>query len=233
MSPAAPESARVAALGQWSAKAARLIDARIGDARAHAWNAITQRVVTAPDGRKTWRQAVLTKGYRAALARLKELEEELGGPTAMSLRGLIRDARAAFYKQSFDLWSIPDELLAPNPRPTKKGEQAARGLVIHGYNLVGVSYAFRNDAGGGQHLQVKGEITQVIDTAASGLQAAVTLAGRREMTDRQSNAILDGWEVQKAHAIRQRVDGLLSDSEVAIYNLVGREMIDPKFYAED
>lgn len=214
MTTAAPESVRVAAVRQWTAKAARLIDARIGDARAHAWNAVTQAVVTAPDGRKTWRQAVLTKGYQAAVRRLEELENELVGPTAASLSGLVKDARAAFYRQSFDLWAIPPELLAPDPRPTKAGERAARGFVIHGYDP-------------------KSEVAPVIDAAESGLRASVTLAGGRQTTDRQARAILDGWEAQKANAIRRRVDGLLSDSEVAIYNLVGREMIDPKFHAED
>jgi len=201
-------------VGQWSVKAARLIDARIGDARAHAWNAITQRVATAPDGRKTWRQAALTRSYQAAVKRLDELADELAGPHKLSLSGLVRDARAAFYRDSFNHWAIPAELLAPDPRPTKAGERAARGLVIHGFNL-------------------RDEVADVIDAAARGLQAAVTVAGGRNTTDDQARAILDGWDSQKAHAIKQRVDGLLTDSYVAIYNLVGREMVDPKFYAED
>lgn len=212
--PADPDSVRVAAVRQWSVKAARLIDARIGDARAHAWNAITQRVVTAPDGRKTWRAAVLTRSYNAALSRLDELADDLAGPAKTSLDGLLRDARAAFYRGSFEQWTIPPELLAVDPRPTKTGERMARGLVLHGYDL-------------------RTEVADAIQTATTGLQAAVTVAGGRDATDAQSRAVLDGWESQKAHAIKQRVDGLLSDSYVAIYNLVGREMIDPKYYAED
>lgn len=209
-----PDSVRVAAVRQWSAKAARLIDARIGDARAHAWNAITQRVVTAPDGRKTWRAAVLTRSYQAAVRRLDELTDDLAGPTRMSLDGLLRDARAAFYRDSFGRWAIPPELLAPDPRPDATGERLARGLVIHGYDL-------------------RTEVADAIRIATTGLQAAVTVAGGRTITDDQARATLDGWESQKVHAIKQRVDDLLSDSYVAIYNLVGREMVDPKFYAEE
>jgi hypothetical protein len=209
-----PDSARVAAVRQWSVKAATLIDARIGDARAHAWNAITQRVVTAPDGRKTWQQAVLTRSYKAAVTRLDEIADDLAGPSKYSLDGLLRDARAAFYRDAFGRWNFEPQYLAPNPVPTKSGERVARGLVIHGYDL-------------------RSEVLDATQTASNGLQAAVTMAGRRDMTDDQARAVLDGWESQKAHAIRQRVDGLLNDSYVAILNLVGREMIDPKFHAED
>lgn len=209
-----PDSARVAAVRQWSAKAAALIDARIGDARAHAWNAITQRVVSAPDGRKTWRLAQQTKGYQAAVKRLAELADVLAGSTGLSLDGLIRDARAQFYRRSFDLWAIPPELLARDPRPTKAGERAARGLVIHGYDL-------------------RSEVLDVTDSATRGLSSTVAVGGSRDATDKQAADLLDGWESRSAHAIRQRVAGLLSDSEVAIYNLVGREMVDPKFHAEE
>lgn len=209
-----PDALRFAAYRQWSAKAATLIDARVGDARAHAWNAVTQRVVTAADGRRTWRQAVLTKGYQAAVRRLEELEDELVGPTVASLSGLVRDARAAFYRASFGWWSIPPELLAPDPRPTTHGERAARGLVLHGFDP-------------------RSDLDAVFTSAVSGLRAAVTVAGARNATDAQARAVLDGWEARKAHAIRQRVDGLLSDSSVAILYLVGHEMIDPKFHAED
>jgi hypothetical protein len=214
-----PDSVRVAAVRQWSVSAARLIDARIGDARAHAWNAITQRVVTAPDGRKTWRQAVMTRGYKAAESRLEELTESLVGRDAASLKGLVRDARAKFYHDAYDAWRpIAEtnwpELMKLAARSTKAGEDVARGLVI------------------GPHI-LWDEVDSVVQAAIRGLRVAVTTAGQTDMSDRLTNAVLDGWELQKANAIKRRVQDVLNDSYVGIYWLVGHEMIDPKYHAED
>ena len=209
------EAIRATSVRPWALKAGSVVDARMADARAHAWNALTHRVASARDDRHGRRAAMATRGHRAAVDRLDEITDTLAGPTAASRLGVIRDARAAFYRDSFPLWepNIPEVLKAPDPRPNKSGERQARGLVVHGYDL-------------------RSEVADVVNGAKRAMAAAVTLAGRASVDDRQASDILDGWESQRREAIRRRVNMLIADSEVAIYNLVGRSMIDSRFHAE-
>lgn len=210
------EAVRVASVRAWSARCDKRIADRLADARAHAWNALTQRVVSAGDGRATWRAATLTRGWKAALARLDELADALAGPGKASLAGLIRDARAGFYRDSFDLLagSVPPEIAAANQSPTKAGEAEARGLVIHGLDL-------------------RTEIEAFVAETTRALQAVVTAAGGRDESDAAARIALAGWEGRSRDRLSKRVAAVLSDSEVAIFNLVGRSMIDPKYHAED
>ena len=196
---------RVADVRHWSARGDMLITARLGDAKAHAWNALTRGVVNMPDGRPTRRAAMSTRGYAAAVARLYELKG--------ALVDMIKEARGSFYKDSFTRWPhLPDVLRAADVGATKRGASVARNMLIHGSD-------------------VRQEIAEVIMSAQRGMGAAVTMAGSDGVSDNVASSMLDAWEKTRHDAIKHRVDLTLSDSEVAIYNLVGRELVDEQFHA--
>jgi hypothetical protein len=199
----------------WIERADRLIGSRVEDARSHAWLALTDRVVGAKDGRRTIQTAKSTRSMRAAESRLAELLEALAGPSLDSRGGLIRDARASFYRSAFELWAgrIPDAILDRRAKPTKAGEREARAVLIHGREL-------------------RPDVDAVIDAARRGLAAAVALAGTRGATDGQSRDALDAWAERHTQAIRRTVRTLLSDSDVAIYWGVGRSLVRPEFREE-
>lgn len=211
-----PETIRVASVERWALRADRLIADRLADARTHAWNALTQRVVDAADGRATVRAVRSTRGYQAGIARIVEIQAALAGPSRVSLDGLIRDARAWFYRESFALLepTIDPELRPAKWGPTKAGESRARGLALFGTDPW--------DA-------LDGSVT----AAARGFSVACVSAGARNETDAASRARLEEWEGRSRRALQSQVRALLSDSEVACFNLAGREMVDPKFYAEE
>lgn len=210
-----PETLRRDSIVRWHAKALRVIADRLADARGHAWNALTERVAKAGDGRSTWRAARTSRGYQAATARMDELARALRGKTPLSLDGLIRDARAAFYREAFPLLepTIPAEVRKPKWGPTKAGEDAARGMVIHGVDLAS-------------------EVDATIAAAKAQLKAAINLAGRRDELDRAAAGRLDRWEEASLRAIRAKAMATLSDSEAAAFNLAAADMIDPKFWPE-
>ena len=200
----------------WIDKADRLIGARVADARSHAWHALTDRVVRATDGRGTLSAVKRTRSLPAAENRMVELLDALVGPAGNSLSGLIRDARAEFYRSSFDLWgpNIPAAIRDTRAAPTKQGERAARGILVH-------------------ERELRSDLEGTIEAARRGLMAAVTLAGVRTATDKQSREALDSWAERAAQAIRSRTRTLISDSDVAIFWGVGRSMIREEFRGEE
>lgn len=202
------EAVRVASVRRWASKCERRIADRLADARVHAWNAITRRAEAADDGRATLRTVVGTRGHKAAQNRMAEL--------AAGLLEATQAARASFHRESHELLkgSVPPEIAAPDPGPTKAGEREAVAIVIHGVEL-------------------KDEIGAKVAEAARALTAAIAYAAGTGLTDRTAATALETWEGQWRDRLTRLVETILSDSEVAIFNRVGHELIDPKYHAED
>lgn len=194
-------------LAPWVEQANGLISDRLDDARAHAARAITERAKQAPDGKPTLQLVTQSRSFQAAVNRLDALHD--------SLVELTKDARAFFYRDSFRLWlpSIPVEIrISDDPKPTREGERQARGLVLYGTDLVT-------------------EIGAGIEDASRGLRAAVTMAASKAALPKEINAALDTWQRQKTDALKQRARTALSDSDVAVHQLVGRLMVHRRFHA--
>lgn len=201
------ETIRVASVRRWAAKCERRIADRLADARVHAWNAITRRAEQADDGRATLRMVVGTRGHKAAQNRMAEL--------AASLLEAIQAARASFYRESHELLkgSVPPEIAAPNAGPSKAGEREAKAIVVHGAEL-------------------KDEIGASVAEASRNLTAAITYAAGTGLTDRTAATALETWEGRWRDRLTRLVETILSDSEVAIFNRVGHELIAEEFHAE-
>lgn len=202
------EALRVASIRRWAAKGEKRAADRLADARVHAWHAITRRVEQAQDGRATLKTVVGTRGHKAAQDRLAEL--------AGDLWGIAKDARRSFYRESHELLkgSVPVEIAAKDAGPTASGEREAVQIVVHGVEL-------------------KDEIGAAIAEAARNLTSAIVVAGSSGWTDAASKQALDSWEGRTRDRLNRLVATILSDSEVAIFNMVGHELIDESFHAKD
>jgi hypothetical protein len=193
----------------WIGRAANLITARVADARAHVDRAITDTLKDTPDGRPTVLKAQRSPSYQAALNRLDELRVDLIGPATNALTGLLRDARAAFYRDSVELWKRvipPENRRVPDPQPTDRGEAIVRGAIIHGLDL------YR-------------EIVPGFIRVRNNLFAAVNGAGRTGSHAKSSKAIVDRWEKDTRDHLVKRAMSSLSDSDKAIHETTGRLMV--------
>lgn len=207
------DAARVKLLLAWQRKAAGLITAKMDDAEAHANKALTDTLKTKPDGRPTLRHASRSPSYKAALARLDELLEKLAGPSRASLDGLVRDAREAFWRASFDRWKpvIPAELWrSTDPQTTNAEATEARRIVLHG-------------------LDVRDELQGPIGAAQRKLLAVLTQAGSRSTPERIADDLLSTWRKQAESAIVGVTGRALSDSEVRLDVLAGRAVVADRY----
>lgn len=201
------EAVRVASVRRWAAKCEQRVADRLADARVHAWNAITRRAEQADDGRATLRTVVGTRGHKAAQNRMAEL--------AASFWEIAKAARAAFYRESHELLkgSVPEEIAADDAGPTKAGEREAVAIVVHGAEL-------------------KDEIGAAVAEAGRSLTAAIVYAAGTGLTDRTAMTALETWEGRSRDRLTRLAETILSDSEVAIFNKVGHELIAEEFHAE-
>src|SRR3954452_5957672 len=82
---------------------------RVGEvmaqARSHAENTVTQALKKTPDGRASAGRVRMNPSFQAALRRLAELQDEIGGPTVTSLSGLVQDATESFYRDARQWWA--------------------------------------------------------------------------------------------------------------------------------
>ena len=213
----ASEAARLEVLKPWVAKATKKIKSKVESAAAHAEKALTRAAIESPDGRMTWRTLNGQKSHNAAQERLDELCEWLVGKTALSLAGLVQDARADFYRRAFKHWTgmISGEyswILDPEAKPTTTGERNARGLMLFGLPLYQ-------------------EVQPIFSTAKRNLMTTLNAAASANQTQRQRATAIDLWERQTADSIYKKIAICLSDSEVAIATLVGQQMIKPSLRA--
>lgn len=200
----------------WLSRANTLIDDKVGDAAAHMANAVTRTLRDTPEGRRTTRKATSHPSTRAAVVRLGELLDALCGPSARSLDGLIRDAREAFYRESFEDWKpyLPGELwVSSDPSPTAAGVARCRGMTVHGTD-------------------VRRDLLITVERSLHMLVAAVAVAGRRSSTDTISSNVISGWAATARTALRKATATALSDSQVAADVLAGRDLVHPDFLSD-
>jgi hypothetical protein len=182
----------------WLRRAVEKIDARVSDARARAANALTERLRAEADGRPTIRLGAKSRSFAAALARLDELLTALAGPSEVSRRGLVRDAREDLYRHAFALHRehVPAELhVRPDPEPTAANVVLIRTTPIHGKDP-------------------HAELMRPFGVARSGLKATLGLAGSSDATRARQGDLLAAWERRTRDSIARSVEGLLSDSLV-------------------
>lgn len=193
----------------WAAAASKLIASKVADARAHAEKSLTSKAREADDGRPTARVLDRSPSYAAALSRLSEAMDALCGPSKHSLDGLVRDARASFYDDSIGLWAplIPEEFrAAKDPAPTTAGENAMRGLILHGYDL-------------------RSELQPAFDQAARSLKAVLNVSSRRGAEPDRGVRMLAAWERTGVRNLSRRVVATIADSSVGIHHAVGLLLI--------
>jgi hypothetical protein len=196
-------------LRPWLINAWSAIDTQIENARAHAEKGMTRVVVNAEEGRSTWRSLNRQKSAQAAQKRLGELRLHLVGSGKMSLYGLVQDARAEFYVQSFDHWRAQpgfDKILDPSVVPTVSGARKHRGLIIHDMS------PFQ-------------EIAPVFLSISDALTRAMNAAAVQGLTDKQQDAIFSQWENKAKERLKMKAKEMLSDSQIRILGDVGRSMV--------
>lgn len=195
----------------WVESASKLIASKVADARAHAERSLTAKAREADDGRPTARVLGRSRSLVAAVSRLAEARDALVGPSKGSLGGLVRDARASFYADSIGLWTplIPERFrAAKDPAPTRAGEAAMRGAIMHGYDL-------------------HAEVTPAFDQAARSLKAILIGASRQAADPARGERMLLAWERTTTRNVSARVVATLVDSSVGVHHAVGRLMLHP------
>lgn len=213
---AAMELALETRLRPWLAKAQAVIHKAMADAKAHASLALTDALKRTPDGRPSVRRIDASPSYQAAVGHLDSLLDKLAGPKVNSLDGLIRDARAAFYRDSIRLWKPhigPEYLISPDAQPTQEGERLMRGAIVHGYDL-------------------RREIEPAIRTTKDELFVCLNNAGRRAASDRDGKDRLALWHSQGFGRIRTKVFQALSDSDKAVHEATGLLLLAPQYRPE-
>ena len=193
------------ALVPFARAAAALVREKTADAHAHVEKALTDALKDMPDGRPTRARAARSPSYNAALSRLAELRE--------ALTDLVREARAAFYRDSFAALApqIPAALLvSPDPEPTQRNVARIVAALIHGTEL-------------------RQDLALPVSRASQRLLPALTLAGRSDETGRTATDRLKAWRVQAESTIGSTVRIALSDSQVHAWQEAGRDLIHPDF----
>lgn len=211
------DAPHIAKLLPWITKANAAIDSKIEDVRAHAERSLTRSVIDAAEGRSTWRMLKGQASAKAAQKRLSGLLEYLVGNTEASLSGLIQTARSRFYRDSFTHWHSQSEpfksAFDPDAKPVASGELQARGVIFWG-------------------LSPRKELEPLFLTVSNTLKTSMNAAATPGTSEKQQDAIFGGWEQKAKKRIKHEVEGLLSNSQIAIITMVGRDMVKAEFRAE-
>ena len=196
----------------WHQKLVALVSGKLHDAAAHAQNAVTEVLRSTPDGRASAAVVRRSRSYQAALARLDELWAALGGPSVVSLQGLVQDCTAAAYRDSCDYWrdEIPPEYRVGGSMPTAAHETYVRGLLWYGQ-------------------PIRAALEPHFKRAGHALASSVHAAGSQADPDSRS---LKVWESrQRARLIR--AGGLaISDANQRADLQAMRDMTDPVYLHE-
>jgi hypothetical protein len=177
------ENARDAALYPWLKRAHALIERRLADARAHS---------------ETGRPDL-------ARERLGEIQQELLW-AADSASGLIRDARASFFRQAI---AHHERFLDP----------AAIDPDFPVTSFIDGEHAVRTVTAGGRH-----EWNQL----GALLAEARTSLPVQGLADDLRVLAHAGWENRHREAIQGWTRAVLSDSQIVIHNVVGHLMLRPE-----
>jgi hypothetical protein len=192
------------------------VRSRVADAHAHALKALTGVLKQTPDGRPSLLRINASPSYAAALSRLAELWAWLAGSSEVSLKGKVRDARAAFYEEAARLWFplVPPAYRSrSDPAPTLAQLRLARAVPVHGYD-------------------VRKALQGPIQTAGLTLKVALEQAGRRSTPSHVEDDLLAHWEARTASSLSQSVVGLLNDGVEHADTRAGRDLIKPEYLDE-
>lgn len=172
---------------------------------------ITRRIgdARAHAERSLARSNASAKHLVTAQTRLEELQTCLVGTESSPHRGVIQDARAHCYAAAFRQ-SLPESIRDSAAIPTPFGERSARELKLWGLTPLA-------------------EMQAVFLPVQNSLRTSLALAKLSEPDSRES--ILDTWETRAIDRISQAIVGMLSNSEAAIFNLVGHSMVKPELRA--
>ncbi len=208
-------NAREKLVVSWQSRASVLITRKLDDTEAHAFRALTQTLKRTEDGRATLRRAARSTSYTAAVSRLGELLDRLAGPTLTSRDGMLRDAREAFYLAALERHRplIPLELLKDRINESQ-GVAAARRIVIHGYEL-------------------RAELAGPIDRASRNLLATLEQAAGRSTPDDIAEDLLLAWRRRAEGSITQSVNAAISDAEVRLDVIAGRDLVKPEYLDDE
>lgn len=203
-------------MATWVRGAARLIEAKVADAEAHAVKALTEALRQEPDGRSTTNRVRRSRSIEAARHRLSELLDGLAGPAIDSLDGLIRDGREQFLVTAFREWSalLDDATMRPSRTPTEAERKAIRRYEAHG-------------------LPLRHEVQGRIDAVSRSLVATVAQASGRAIGDRSAMTLIRTWRRQASRSILSTVQLALSDSAVIADTAAQWLLVRPELRGDD
>jgi hypothetical protein len=185
------EQAKADMVRPWVARARAAITARFADARAHAERGSTIE----------------------ANARLRGLTAELGGSLAKPETGLVGEARAAFYRDSF---ALQRRRLDPEVHDLDLAPSADDVLVAQRHPI------------GGRHfpLAIQDIVT---DDAGRSLDMAIAVVMTGDTSPGAKQAVLDTWQRKYSEKAAARVESELKTTAIALYEAVGRLMLRPEY----
>jgi hypothetical protein len=204
----AREAAQLTHLEEWIHKTSEALPGKLRDAEAHAQKALTDVVVSAPDGRPTLAKVRQSRSYQAALARMDEIRD--------ALLKIVHEARVAFYRDSWAFWNdtLPAEVLKGAEAPAEARIAKARTAVIHGQTAAGA-------------------LAAATQTAKRQLLASLAQAGSRVQTGKGAAEILKAWRTRAEKALSQHTTTLLSDSQIDADRRAGRDVVKDELLHED
>ena len=123
-----------------------------------------------------------------------------------SLAKHVSDARASFFRQAFRQHELDPELHQVGLGPTPEAEAAARDAQI-----LGRSYDL--------------DFRDLVEDARAGLQSAALA----EQSSGPDAPYLQNWAAEHQQRITARVQGELSNSQIAIFEAVGQILVKPEF----
>jgi hypothetical protein len=123
-----------------------------------------------------------------------------------SLARHVSDARGHFYRSAFRAHEIDPEIHQTGLGPSQDGEQAARNSPI-----LGRSYDL--------------DFRDLVEDARAALQSA----GLAEQSSGPDAPYLENWAEEHRQRITARVQGELSNSQIAIFEAVGQILVKPEF----
>lgn len=199
-------------LAPWCRAAAELVETRLADARAHAETAVTASLRATPDGRASAAVIRRNPSFKAALRRLLELWQAIGGPSATSIDGFVQDATEAFYRDSLAYWlrQVPDRFRAAGNPPTAVQANAARGMLWYGQPI---RTAFRAS----------------IARASDDLIAALAAAGSTSATKRDGVTVIRTWEALHRARLTRYLALALGDASQRADQRAMTDAIAPKY----
>lgn len=203
----------LARLKPWQERVSARVTKSVEDAAAHAHRSITETLRRTPDGRPSAARLRRSPSYLAALDRLDGLLTTLAGPSVHSLKGMIRNARDGFYRDSFAYWLTvydPELWVSSDPKPTKRGINAIRGALI-------------------QSADLRTTLAGPIEAAKRSLAPSVVSASNRESTRTQAKDSIDLWAAQSRSAILTASLRALSDADQRAHTLAALNTLAPKF----